>query len=112
MLKRTLSALLIIAATGTAVSVSAKSFDTKLQQQCRYILGDKDNGRYDSEAHGYSLGVIAGIKDAMPASHRNTLYKKSLGYLSNSVCYRALRDRSSDTFMHKYQRAALRLLGE
>ena len=108
MFKRSLVILMVAAAATTAVS--AKSFNTKLKEECRYILGDKDNGRYDEEAHGFSLGVIAGIKDALPASQRNSLYRKSLGYLSNNACYRALRDRSSDTFMHKYQRAALRLL--
>jgi len=108
MLKNSLMAMLILAGAGTALS--AKSFDMKLQQECRYILGDKDNGRYYSEAHGFSLGVAAGVKDALPPAQRNTLYKKSLGYISNNACYRALRDRSSDRFIIKYRRAVLNLL--
>ncbi len=110
MIKHSLIALMMV--IGVSSAVSAKSFDTKLQDECRYILGDKDNGRYYSEAHGFSLGVAAGVKDALPASQRNTLYKKSLGYISNNACYRALRDRSSDSFIIKYRRAVLNLLSK
>ncbi len=108
MFKRSLVILMVAAAATT--SVSAKNFNTKLQEECRYILGDKDNGRYYSEAHGFSLGVVAGVKDALPADQRNSLYKRSLGYISNNACYRALHDRSSDSFIIKYRRAVLNLL--
>ncbi len=93
-----------------ATSLSAKSFDAKFQDECRYILGDKDDGRYDEEAHGFSLGVIAGIKAALPAEKRNGLYRKSLGHISDRACLRALKDRSSDGFRRKYERAAYELL--
>jgi len=93
-----------------SLALSAKSFDLKFEQECIYILGDHHNGRYDEEAHGFSLGVIAGIKDALPAQKRSGLYRKSLGYISDRACSLALKDKSGESFVRRYQRAALRLL--
>lgn len=108
MKKILLSALL--ASTALTFSAQAKSFDLKLEQECRYILGDRDNGRYDDEAHGFSLGVVAGIKNALPANRRNGMYKKTLGYISDRACDMALRDRSGKRFIYKYQKAAMNLM--
>ena len=107
MKKILLSALALAALTTT---VSAKSFNEKLHDECLYVLGDRDEGRYDEEAHGYSLGVISGIKAAAPTNAKKPIARKSLGYLSDKACLAALRDKSRMQFIHKYQKAALNLL--
>ena len=88
-------------------ALEARSFNEKLRDECIYILGDHDNGRYDEEAHGYSLGVISGLKDGIPASMQSQNAQASLGALSNYACKKALRDRSSRPFVFKYRKAAL-----
>lgn len=95
---------------GLVTIVSGKSFDEKLQRECLYIVGDRDSGRYDSEAHGYSLGVVTGVMMMTPKEKRTPLTKKSLGHISDVVCLSALKDKRDRRFMFKYQEAAKRLL--
>ncbi|HHH72717.1 MAG TPA: hypothetical protein ENL04_02710 [Sulfuricurvum sp.] len=102
--------LMAFVALGIMTIVSGKSFDEKLQRECLYVLGDRDSGRYDSEAHGYTLGVVTGVMMMTPKEQRTRLSKKSLGYISDSVCLTALKDKRNRRFMFKYQEAAKRLL--
>lgn len=102
--------VVFVAAIGLMTIANGKSFDEKLQRECLYILGDRDSGRYDSEAHGYSLGVVTGVMMMTPIEQRTRLTKKSLGYAADSVCLEALRDKRNRRFMFKYQDAAKRLL--
>ncbi len=88
----------------------ARSFNDKLHDECLYMLGDRDNGRYDEEAHGYSLGVISGLKDGIPASMQSNNAGASLGAISNYACKKALQDRSKRPFVFKYRAAALRIM--
>ena len=93
-----------------AGAVEAKSFNVKLHDECLYVLGDRDAGRYDEEAHGFTLGVVAGVKAMTPRGKRTQMFRKSLGYISDRACLRALRSKSHESFVHKYERAVLKLL--
>ena len=88
----------------------ARSFNEKLHDECLYMLGDHDNGRYDEEAHGYSLGVISGLKDGIPAHMQSKNARASLGALSNYACKKALQNKSRRPFVFKYRAAALHIM--
>ncbi len=93
------------------VATEARSFNEKLHDECLYILGDRDNGRYDEEAHGYSLGVISGLKDGIPSHLQDKRYADaSLGALSNLACKLALRQKGKRPFVFKYRKAALDIM--
>ena len=88
----------------------ARSFNAKLHDECLYMLGDHDNGRYDEEAHGYSLGVISGLKDGIPASQQSGNARASLGAISNYACKKAIQSKSKRPFVFKYRQAALDIM--
>ena len=88
----------------------ARSFNDKLHDECLYMLGDRDNGRYDEEAHGYSLGVISGLKDGIPLSMQSNNASASLGAISNYACKKALQNKSKRPFVFKYRQAALDIM--
>ena len=103
--------LLGIAVAALLSSVGeARDFNAKLHDECVYILGDHHNGRYDEEAHGYSLGVISGLKDGIPASQQSQNARASLGALSNYACKKALQNKSKRPFVFKYRAAALHIM--
>ena len=103
--------LLVIGAIALVSSLSqARSFNAKLHDECLYVLGDHDNGRYDEEAHGYSLGVISGLKDGIPLSQQSRNARASLGALSDYACKKALHDKSKRPFVFKYRAAALKIM--
>ena len=104
-MKRIALAIAALALFGTVSE--ARSFNEKLHDECLYILGDHENGRYDEEAHGYSLGVISGLKDGIPASMQSKNAHASLGALSNYACKKALENKSERPFVFKYRQAAL-----
>lgn len=99
------SVLLATLLLGLATVASGKSFDERLEGECRYMMGDKDEGRYDSEAHGYSLGVVTGAIMMTPKAQRSETAKKSLGYISDYACMLALKEKSDKPFIFKYQDA-------
>lgn len=106
--------LLGIALLGLSGSVAqATSFNVKLHDHCVYMVDrymnhkSHSDGRYDEEAHGYTLGVISGLKDAIPASQKSRIAGASLGALSNYVCKKVLQTKSSEPFVFKYRRTAL-----
>lgn len=102
--------LLTTVLLGIATMASGKSFDEKMERECLYVAGDKDAGRYDSESHGYSLGVVTGVLMMTPADQRTSAAKKSLGYLSDAACLDALKDTRDRRFIFKYQDAVRRLI--
>ena len=107
---------------GAAVAVvlgsvaQATSFNVKLHDECLYMVEkhilhkDHRDGRYDEEAHGYALGVISGLKDAIPASQASKYANASLGALSDYACKKALQDKSKRPFVFKYRKAALNIM--
>ena len=107
-MKKLLFGIVALALLGSMAQ--ARSFNAKLHDECLYILGDHDNGRYDEEAHGYSLGVISGLKDGIPSSMQSGNARASLGAISNYACKKALQDRSKRPFVFKYRAAALRIM--
>ncbi len=109
--------LLGIAAVSLLISSSeATSFNVKLKDHCKYMISryvkhrSHYEGRYDEEAHGYTLGIISGLKDAIPDSQKSRVAGASLGALSNAVCIRALKDKSKHPFVFKYRLQALKLM--
>ena len=107
MKRNLLIAISIILLSGVA---EGRSFHEKLHDECLYMLGDHDNGRYDEEAHGYSLGVISGLKDGIPASMQSKNARASLGKLSDYACRKALQNKSKRPFVFKYRAAALQIM--
>lgn len=94
-----------------SVAAEARSFNIKLHDECLYMLGDHENGRYDEEAHGYSLGVISGLKDGIPSYLQDKRYADaSLGALSNLACKVALQRKGRRPFVFKYRKAALDIM--
>jgi hypothetical protein len=87
---------------------SARDFDIRIENQCKYYVSD--DGRYHSEASGYVLGVVAGMKVMIPVNERSSAFKESLGYIADRACILALKNDADIKFNLKYQKALYKVL--
>ncbi|MEA3523377.1 MAG: hypothetical protein U9R50_10405 [Campylobacterota bacterium] len=100
--------MVVVLISGLFTLSSARDFDIRIENQCKYYVTDE--GRYHSEASGYVLGVVAGMKSMIGVNERSAAFKESLGYIADKACIRALRNSADIKFNVKYQNALYQVL--
>lgn len=100
--------VLIALVSGLSTLSLARDFDIRIENQCKYYV--TDDGRYHSEASGYVLGVVAGMKAMIPVNERSKAFNQSLGYISDRACIIALKNDADIKFNLKYQKALYKVL--
>lgn len=107
-MKRTVVALMVLAQI--ADSLSARDIDLRMQRQCEYYL--YDSGRYSDLMAGYTLGIVQGMKYMIPEKNRSSVAQRRLGYLTDTVCLKALNNKTRAGFEAKFKRAAYQVLSK